>query len=38
MGSVAGQADRFQRVRVIKDVGSDKSLFVITIKDSFKKT
>ena len=36
MGSVTGQAYRFERVRVIRDVGSDKSLFVITIKDSFK--
>ena len=35
MGSVTGQAYRFERVRVIRDLGSDKSLFVITIKDSF---
>ena len=36
MGSATGQAYRFERVRVIRDLGSDKSLFVITIKDSFK--
>ena len=36
MGSVTGHAYRFERVRVIRDLGSDKSLFVITIKDSFK--
>ena len=36
MGSVTGQAYEFERVRVIRDVGNDKSLFVITIKDSFK--
>ena len=34
MGSVIGQACRFKRVRVIRDVGSDKSLFVITVKDT----
>ena len=36
MGSVTGQAYRFKRVRVIKDVGNDRNLFVITINDSFK--
>ena len=38
MGSVTGQAYRFERARVIRDVGSDKSLFAITVKDSFKRT
>ena len=36
MGSVTGQGYRFERARVIRDVGSDKSFFVITVKDSFK--
>ena len=36
MGSVTGQAYRFERARVIRDVGSDKSFFVKTVKDSFK--
>ena len=36
MGNVTGQGYRFERARVIRDVGSDKSLFVITVKDSFK--
>ena len=36
MGSVTGQGYRFERARVIEDVGSDKSFFVITVKDSFK--
>ena len=38
MGSFTGQAYRFERARVIRDVGSDKSLFVITVKDRFKRT
>ena len=38
MGSVTGESYRFERARVIRDVGSDKSLFVITVKDSFKRT
>ena len=38
MGSVIGQACRFERARVIRDTGSHKSLFVITVKDSFKRT
>ena len=38
MGSVTGEAYRFERARVIRDVGSDKSLFVITVKDNFKRT
>jgi len=40
MGSITGQTYRFERARVIRDVGSDKSdksLFVITIKHSFKR-
>ena len=32
MGSVTGQAYRFERARVIRDVGRDKSLFVVTVK------
>ena len=36
MGSVTGQGYRFERARVIGDVGSDKSFVVITVKDSFK--
>ena len=36
MGSVTGQGYRFERARVIGDIGSDKSFFVITVKDSFK--
>ena len=32
MGSVTGQAYRFERARVIRDVRSDKSLCVITVK------
>ena len=32
MGSVTGQAYRFERARVIGDVGSDKSLFVNNCK------
>ena len=38
MGSVEGRAYRFERARVIRDVGSDKILYVITVKDSFKRT
>ena len=38
MGSIIGQACIFERARVIRGVGSDKSLFVITVKDSFKRT
>ena len=38
MGSIIGQACRFERARVIRNVGSDKSLFIITVKDSFKRT
>ena len=38
MGSVTGQAYRFERPRVIREVGSDKSLFVKIVKDSFKRT
>ena len=37
MGSVIGQACRFERVRMIRDAGSNKSLFVITVKVSFKR-
>lgn len=37
MSSVTGQAYRFKTARVIRDVGSDKSLFVVTIKGRFKR-
>ena len=36
MGSVTGQGYRLERARVIGDIGSDNSFFVITVKDSFK--
>ena len=36
MGSVTGQAHRFERPRVIREVESEKSLFVKTLKDSLK--
>ena len=35
MDSVTGQGYRFERARVIGDVGNDLSFFVITVKDSF---
>ena len=38
MGSVTGRAYRFERARVIRDAGSDKILFLITVKDSFERT
>ena len=37
MGSVTGQAYRFERARVIRDVGSDKSLFVNNCKGQLQK-
>ena len=38
MGSITVQVYTFERARDIRDVGSDKSLFVITVKGSFKRT